>query len=85
MQWWCHWKQNILSPASDILCMIFRDMLIVDVTTLAQTGMDNATCLNELSMKLEAKGVFSDMNTIEVRLSLLHKYISEQTRKSFSI
>jgi hypothetical protein len=56
MQWCCHWKQNILGPASDILCIIFRDLLMVDVTTLAQIGMDKGTYFHELNMKLEAKG-----------------------------
>jgi hypothetical protein len=42
---------NSLSPASDILCFILRDLLMADVTTPALTGMGKATCI-----KLEAKG-----------------------------
>jgi hypothetical protein len=34
---------NILSLAIDILCIIFKDVLVADVTTLTQTGIDKAT------------------------------------------
>jgi hypothetical protein len=45
--------ENILNPASNILCIIFRDLLMADVTTPTQTGMDKAT-----GVKLEAKGKY---------------------------
>lgn len=62
----------------------------LDVTMPAQTGMDKATYLDELSMKLEVKGkllcdMFSEMSTFEVKLSLLHQHSNEPNLKSFSI
>jgi len=48
--------ENILSLASNILCIIFGDLLMVNVITPAQTGRNKAT-----RIKLEAKGKYCVM------------------------